>query len=162
MSGQDDHDPFVPRAALLPDGYSFGDGTATIDWVQLSELYRIAALEHNRPGWLEMVFGNSMFRSLVYADGRIVGAGRGLADGLDAAYLADIAVRPDHQRRGVGLALVHDLVRQCTGHRKIVLYATGATQSFFRRAGFVPMETAMAIWRDPAAGIAAGFLREDD
>jgi predicted N-acetyltransferase YhbS len=90
-----------------------------------------------------------------------VGAGRALADGLDAAYLADIAVHPDHQGRGLGQAIVRDLVQQCHGHRKIILYANPGAEPFYRRLGFLPMNTAMAIWHDPAAGVAAGLLRDD-
>lgn len=145
----------------LPEGYTFDYDLADLDWDQLSEMYRLAPLGDKRPDWLRMVFGHSMFRSLVYTDGQLVGAGRALADGLDAAYLADIAVHPDHQNRGLGLAIVRDLVRQCTGHRKIILYANPGTETFYRRAGFLPMETAMAVWREPDVGIAAGFLRGD-
>jgi GNAT superfamily N-acetyltransferase len=145
-------------ASALPDGYTFGHDLEHVDWDELSEMYRLAPLGDKRPEWLRMVYHNSMFRSLVYTQGRLVGAGRALADGLDAAYLADIAVHPDHQDRGLGQAIVHDLIRQCTGHRKIILYANPGTEPFYRRAGFLPMTTAMAVWRDPAAGIAAGFL----
>lgn len=147
--------------SAVPEGYRFDYDLSDLDWEQLSEMYRLAPLGDKRPDWLRMVFGNSMFRSLVYTDGKLVGAGRALADGLDAAYLADIAVHPDHQNLGLGLAIVRDLVRQCTGHRKIILYANPGTEPFYRRAGFLPMETAMAVWRDPEVGVAAGFLRDD-
>jgi GNAT superfamily N-acetyltransferase len=150
----------VPLSAV-PEGYGFGHDLAVVDWEKLSEMYRLAPLGDKRPDWLKMVYENSMFRSLVYTEGLLVGAGRALADGLDAAYLADIAVHPDYQGRGLGLAIVRDLVRQCTGHRKIILYANPGTEPFYRQAGFLPMETAMAVWRDPGAGIAAGFLRGD-
>lgn len=157
-----DRSPFGDAApSAVPEGYAFTHTLSDVDWEQLSEMYRLAPLGTKRPDWLRMVFGNSMFRSLVYTDGWLVGAGRALADGLDAAYLADVAVRPDHQGRGLGLAIVRDLVRQCTGHRKIILYANPGTEPFYRQAGFLPMATAMAVWRDPAAGVAAGFLRDD-
>jgi len=80
---------------------------------------------------------------------------------LDVAYLADIAVHPDYQGRGLGLAIVRHVVHQCTAHRKIILCANPGTVPFHRQAGSLPMETAMAVWRDPAAGIAAGLLRGD-
>jgi GNAT superfamily N-acetyltransferase len=156
-----DRDDVPSPTDELPDGYAFSHDLATVDWDELSELYRLAPLGDKPPHWLQTAFGNSMFRSLVFADGRLVGAGRALADGVDAAYLADIAVLPDHQGRGVGQSIVRDLVRQCAGHRKIILYANPGTEPFYRRAGFLPMTTAMAVWRDPAAGVAAGFLRDD-
>jgi ribosomal protein S18 acetylase RimI-like enzyme len=143
------------------DDYEFGYELADVDWEQLSELYRLAPLGDKRPDWLRMVFANSMFRSLVYKNRQLVGAGRALVDGLDAAYLADIAVHPDHQRHGLGNAILRDLIRQCAGHRKIILYCNPGTEPFYRRAGFLPMETAMALWRDPDLAIAAGLLRAE-
>ena len=145
----------------LPGGYGFSDDLTGVDWDELSELYRLAPLGQKPPDRLAVVFGNSMFRCLVRADGKLVGAGRALADGLDAAYLADIAVHPDHQGRGLGQAIVRDLVRQCHGHRKIILYANPGAEPFYRRLGFLPMTTAMAIWHDPTAAVAAGLLRDD-
>jgi ribosomal protein S18 acetylase RimI-like enzyme len=149
------------RASRGPAGdYTFSDDLAGVDWDELSELYRLAPLGEKPPDRLAVVFGNSMFRCLVRADGKLVGAGRALADGLDAAYLADIAVHPDHQGRGLGQAIVRDLLRQCQGHRKIILYANPGAEPVYRRLGFLPMTTAMAVWHDPAGAVAAGLLRE--
>jgi GNAT superfamily N-acetyltransferase len=149
------------RAGRRPArGYAFSEDLTGIHWDELSELYRLAPLGNKPPDRLAVVFGNSMFRCFVRLDGALVGAGRALADGLDAAYLADIAVHPDHQRRGLGQAIVADLVRQCEGHRKIILYANPGAEPFYRRLGFLPMTTAMAIWHDPAAAVAGGLLRD--
>jgi GNAT superfamily N-acetyltransferase len=156
----------VPSGHRVPDqrvpgGYVFSADLSDLDWAELSELYRLAPLGQKPPDRLQVVFGHSMFRCFVRSEGRLVGAGRALADGLDAAYLADIAVHPGHQGRGLGKEIVRDLVRQCRGHRKIILYANPGTEPFYRQLGFLPMTTAMAIWHDPAAAVAAGLLRED-
>lgn len=161
MKANDNAARRAAAASGLPDGYAFGYELAEVDWAELSEMYRLAPLGEKRPDWLKMVFDNSMFRSWLHTNRGLVGAGRAVADGLDAAYLVDVAVHPHHQGRGLGQAILRDLVRQCTGHRKIMLFANPGTEPFYRRAGFLPMATAMAIWRDPAVGIASGFLRED-
>jgi GNAT superfamily N-acetyltransferase len=147
---------------VVPGDYAFGDDLSDVDWAELSELYRLAPLGNKPPDRLAIVFGNSMFRCFVRTGSELVGAGRALADGLDAAYLADIAVHPDHQGRGLGQAIVRDLVRQCQGHRKILLYANPGAEPFYRRLGFLPMNTAMAIWDDPASAVAAGILRAEN
>jgi hypothetical protein len=36
------------------------------------------------------------------------------------------------------------------GHKKIILYANPGTKPCYARLGFLRMNTAMAIWRDPA------------
>lgn len=132
---------------------------ADVDWVELSELYRVAPLGDKPPELLRTVFSNSMFTCFVYVDGRLVAAGRMLADGLDCAYLADVAVHPDHQGRGLGSAVIRELVRLAGGHKKIIMYANPGTEGVYTRLGFLPMNTAMGIWHDRERAIATGLLR---
>jgi ribosomal protein S18 acetylase RimI-like enzyme len=132
-----------------------------VDWAELSNLYRIAPLGEKPPDALETVMSNSRYKCFVYDGTALVGAGRVLADGLDAAYIADIAVHPDYQGRGLGQAIVRRLVDLADGHKKIILYANPGREGFYRKLGFLPMNTAMAIWRDPAEGIRSGVLRTD-
>jgi GNAT superfamily N-acetyltransferase len=141
-------------------GYRWVDSTAAVDWDELSELYRVAPLGVKPPDALATVFGNSMFVRFVYSGDDLVGAGRVLADGLDCAYIADIAVHPDHQGRGLGRSMIERLVAAAAGHKKIILYANPGAEGFYSRLGFLPMNTAMAIWHDPAAAIASGVLRQ--
>jgi GNAT superfamily N-acetyltransferase len=129
-----------------------------VDLNELSALYRIAPLGDKPPDALATVFGNSMFTCFVYAGDILAGAGRVLADGLDCAYIADVAVHPDHQGRGLGTEIIQRLVTLSRGHKKIILYANPGTEAFYGRLGFLRMNTAMAIWRDPAAAIESGLL----
>jgi ribosomal protein S18 acetylase RimI-like enzyme len=134
----------------------FDDGD--VDWVELSELYRVAPLGDKPPEALRAVFAASRFKCFIYVDSVLVGAGRALADGLDCAYLADIAVHPEHQGRGLGTRIIKELVERSVGHKKIILYANPGTESFYESLGFLRMRTAMAIWRDPAYAVASGLL----
>jgi GNAT superfamily N-acetyltransferase len=132
-----------------------------VDWAALSELYRIAPLGEKPPEALATVFGNSMFVCFLRAGGGLIGAGRAVADGLDCSYIADVAVHPEHQGRGLGRAIIEDLVERSRGHKKIILYANPGTEGFYARLGFLRMNTAMAIWKDPAQAIATGLLRDE-
>ena len=132
--------------------------TDEVDWDELSALYRRAPLGDKPPAALRTVFGNSRYVCFVYAGGVLIGAGRSLADGLDCAYIADVAVHPEHQGRGLGQAIIRRLVARADGHKKIILYANPGTEGFYRRLGFLRMNTAMAIWRDPARAIESGLL----
>ena len=129
-----------------------------VDLDELSNLYRVAPLGDKPPEALATVFGNSMFMCFVYASGVLAGAGRVLADGLDCAYIADVAVRPDHQGRGLGKAIIRRLVALARDHKKIILYANPGTEGFYGKLGFLRMNTAMAIWQDPARAIEHGLL----
>lgn len=126
---------------------------------ELSRLYKIASMGDKPPEALATVLGNSLFGCFAYAShGALVGAGRALADGLDCAYIADVAVHPDHQGRGLGTATMRRLLAQTSQYKKVFRYAKAGTEAFYRTLGFLPMITAMAIWDDPPAAIASGVL----
>lgn len=132
-----------------------------VDWAELSALYRAAPLGDKSPAWLKTAFTNSMFRCLVRENGRLVGAGRALADGVDCSYICDVAVLPSHQGRGLGRQIVGRLVELSRGHRKIILYAVPGREPFYRSLGFRRMNTAMAIFENQAQAMANGYLGED-
>lgn len=136
-------------------------GTDTLDWEELSALYRAAPLGDKKPPYLRTVFGNSLFKCFAYEDGQLVGAGRALADGADCAYLCDIAVLPSHQGSGLGKQIVARLVEMARGHRKIILYAVPGKEPFYRKFGFLRMKTAMAIFENPSQQLERGYLSED-
>ena len=136
------------------------DDLTRIDWDEVSALYRAAPLGDKSPGDLELVFRNSMFRAFAFDTGRLVGAGRALADGRDCSYICDIAVHPAHQGRGLGKEIVARLVRLSASHRKIILYAVPGKEAFYQRFGFRRMTTAMAIFEDQAKACARGYLHD--
>ena len=129
-----------------------------VDWEELSALYRAAPLGDKKPELLRQVFGNSMFQCFVYDEGRLVGAGRALADGADCSYICDIAVLPSHQGTGLGKQIVAHLVERSRGHRKIILYAVPGKEPFYRRFGFQRMKTAMAIFQNQQEQVERGYL----
>lgn len=131
---------------------------ASIDWNELSDLYRIAPLGQKSPEHLRLAFSNSMFKCFVTSEGRLVGAGRAVADGIDCSYLCDVAVHPDFQGQGLGKAIIEKLKDLSTGHRKIILYANPGKEGFYRKLGFLPMRTAMAIFKNRAQAISGGLL----
>ena len=138
--------------------YSWVHDIEAVNLSELSELYRIAPLGDKPPAVLATVFGNSMFACFAYDGEVLAGAGRVLADGLDCAYIADVAVHPDHQGRGLGTQIIRRLVGLAHDHKKIILYAKPGTEAFYGRLGFLRMNTAMAIWQDPAGAVGAGLL----
>lgn len=131
---------------------------AGVDWQELSALYLAAPLGHKSPADLQASFGNSRYRCFVRQGGALVGVGRALADGIDCSYLCDIAVLPSHQGTGLGLAIVRRLVELSRGHRKIILYAVPGKESFYGKAGFRRMRTAMAIFKDQEQAARNGYL----
>jgi predicted GNAT family acetyltransferase len=131
---------------------------SAVEWGKLSELYRKAPLGEKSPMDLQTVFSNSRFKCFVYANEELIGVGRALADGLDCAYIADVAVHPEFQGKGLGTAIIEKLVSLSSGHKKIILYANPGTEGFYQTIGFHRMKTAMAIWRNQDQAIKAGLI----
>ncbi len=134
---------------------------SAVDWSELSELYRKAPLGDKSPMDLQTVFSNSRFKCFVYANEELIGVGRALADGIDCAYIADVAVHPELQGKGLGTAIIEKLVSLSNGHKKIILYANPGTEGFYQTIGFHRMKTAMAIWRNQDQAIKVGLISED-
>jgi ribosomal protein S18 acetylase RimI-like enzyme len=97
----------------------------------------------------------------VYDSGKLIAAGRALADGVDCAYIADVAVHPNYQGQGLGRQVVSRLVELSRGHRKIILYAAVGKEPFYLKLGFKRMATAMAIFQNQAQALENGLLLED-
>lgn len=136
------------------------DSLDDVDWDELSALYRLAPLGDKPPEGLKAAFTNSRYRCFVRERGRLVGVGRALADGFDAAYLCDIAVLPSRQGTGLGKAIVASLLERAKGHRKIILYAVPGKEGFYGSFGFRRMKTAMAVFDDQALAVERGFVAE--
>lgn len=132
-----------------------------MDWDELSHLYLIAPLGQKAPNDLKVSFSNSMFKCFVYDSGKLVAAGRALADGVDCSYICDVAVHPDYQGQGLGRQIVSKLVEFSQGHRKIILYAAVGKEPFYLKLGFKRMATAMAIFQNQAQALENGLLLEE-
>jgi ribosomal protein S18 acetylase RimI-like enzyme len=132
----------------------------SVDWDELSALYRAAPLGDKKPMHLQKVFSNSLFKCFVYEGSTLVAAGRALAAGADCSYICDIAVMPSHQGSGLGKQVVAHLVEASRGHKKIILYAVPGKEPFYRKFGFLRMKTAMAIFENQQQQLERGYLSE--
>jgi ribosomal protein S18 acetylase RimI-like enzyme len=140
---------------------TWSDSLAGVDWNELEALYRAAPLGNKSAAGLQTVFTNSRYRAFALEDGRLVGAGRALADGADCSYICDIAVLPSHQGTGLGKEIVSRLVALSHGHKKIILYSVPGKEPFYRKFGFRRMLTAMAIFENPAQAAERGYVSDN-
>ena len=131
-----------------------------VDWDELSDLYRVAPLGDKKPGDLKKAFANSLHKCFIKESGKLIGAGRVLADGVDCAYICDLAVLPEYQGRGIGQNLLSRLIELSKGHKKIILYAYPGKESFYKKLGFKRMNTAMAIFENQNQAIEWGLVSD--
>lgn len=129
-----------------------------VDWDELETLYRLAPLGNKSASHLRLVYGHSMFKWFAREEGRLVAAGRALADGGDCSYICDVVVLPSHQGLGLGKALVSRLIADSKAHKKIILYSVPGKESFYKKLGFLRLRTAMAIFQDRETALQRGYL----
>lgn len=91
------------------------------------------SVEGARAGLPNTVFGVSVRR-----DGETVGMARIVGDGGTVYQIADMAVRPDHQSRGIGTAMMDELAayidREAPPNAYVNLFAD--VDGFYERWGF--------------------------
>jgi len=132
----------------------------SINWDELSNLYRIAPLGAKNPEDLKIAFSNSRYKCFVFDNEKLIGVVRALADGVDCSYLCDVAVHPDYQGIGLGKEIINKLKEFSAGHKKIVLYANPGKEGFYQKLGFMRMRTAMAIFQNQGRAIEIGLVDE--
>jgi len=144
----------------MKKNFKWVDNYKTINWQDLSHLYSIAPLGDKPAEMLQTAFTNSAFTHFVYDDTLLIGVGRALADGVDSAYLCDIAIHPDYQGMGLGKAITQKLLDSLKGYNKIILFANIGKESFYEKLGFSKMTTAMAIFKHQHIAIQKGLVKE--
>lgn len=89
---------------------------------------------------------------VVRHSGRAVGMGRAIGDGL-FYQIVDIAVQPDHQGRGLGKAIVSNLIEElrriAPAEAYVSLIADGEANRLYAQCGFAltaPASIGMAQW----------------
>lgn len=126
--------------------YRYGND---LDVDEVIELYRASTLGERRPVDERATF-ESMFRhaNLVVTawDGALlVGVSRTLTDFAYTGYLADLAVRLSHQRRGIGVELVAKTRERMGPRASLVLLAAPRAVDYYPRIGFTRHDSAWVL-----------------
>lgn len=85
---------------------------------------------------------NTLFGVKVLKDDKVIGMGRVVGDGGLFYQVVDIAVEPEHQRRGLGKAIVGKIVehlkQSAPAGAQVSLIADGPAQHLYSQFGFKP------------------------
>ncbi|MCL4460294.1 MAG: GNAT family N-acetyltransferase [Nitrospirae bacterium] len=90
-----------------------------------------------RPDIFEGMLTNASLTVSAWNNDRLVGIARTLTDFTYVAYLADLAVDVQYQRRGIGKALVRETRLRLAPSCTIVLFAAPDADSYYAGLGFV-------------------------
>ena len=83
--------------------------------------------------------GSNMVVTARDETGEIVGLGRGISDGEWVVYLADLAVRDDRQRQGIGSGILRTIKQIIGPGMGIVLVAYPPAVDYYRKIGLGEM-----------------------
>jgi len=90
----------------------------------------------DRPDVFEGMLKNASVLISAWDGDRLVGIARTLTDFTYVAYLADLAVDVDYQRRGIGKRLVDETQRKLGPECMIVLLAAPKANDYYGKLGF--------------------------
>lgn len=98
---------------------------------------------------------NTMYMVKVKVDGKLAGIGRVVGDYSIVCCLSDICVKPEFQKKGIGLIIVNELKKMIEEGVKegekmqIELTPTAGNEAFYQKAGFKykpDVITGMYLW----------------
>ena len=103
------------------------------------ELYRLSTLGERRPvddrACMQRMITDAGLIVSAWEGADLVGISRSLTDFCYVAYLADLAVRVSHQRRGIGRELVRRTRAALGPGAMIVLLAAPAAETYYPHIG---------------------------
>lgn len=124
----------------LPSGYRLAEGPPSVeDYVALRER---SGLSPRRVDQARAALGGSWAAVHVVHEAQAVGMGRVLGDGGWYFHVVDMAVLPEHQRRGLGDAILTALLdrirREAPAGAYVNLLADELGRRLYARHGFEP------------------------
>lgn len=95
----------------------------------------------------EMALKNSLYTVCAYEDGRPVGMGRIVGDGVVIDYIQDLVVRPDVQGKGVGRLIIEKLISYVKTTKlpdteiMLCLMCAKGREDFYKKFNFIARPT---------------------
>ena len=119
----------APQGVVLRDG-------PDVDVIQLGDLFHAVGFGRSSdPGSLRAMLDGSRWVVSAWRGDRLIGFCRAVSDGVSSAYLTSVAVLPEHQRQGIGRAMM-DRILEGKPTVKFVLHTSPAGRALYRAVGF--------------------------
>jgi ribosomal protein S18 acetylase RimI-like enzyme len=128
-----------------------------VSWKEMHDLLRDADMATYPPPVLEKAFRASHTVVFALDEGKLIGSGRAICDGVCQAAVYDVAILPEYQGRGIGRKIMDAILERVAGCN-IVLYATPGKEGFYEKLGFRRLRTGMAIFLNPERLERRGFI----
>lgn len=120
-----------------------------LDLDQVIELYGASTLGERRPvdnrATMESMLKHANLVVTAWDGQLLVGIARTLSDFAYVGYLADLAVRASHQRRGIGTELIRQTREHMGADSMLVLLAAPKAADYYPKIGFTQHRSAWTL-----------------
>ena len=117
---------------------------------EMKEVYASVGWTKHTNEIIRQVFKASNVVALVKVNGRIIGIGRGITDGVFNAAIYDVVVHRDFQRQGIAKKIMEFLLDKLSNVSCIHLISTTGNEGFYRKLGLKKLKTGMARYLNPS------------
>ncbi|MGD7050757.1 GNAT family N-acetyltransferase [Rossellomorea marisflavi] len=116
---------------------------------EMREVYASVGWMKHTNEVIRQVFEASNVIALVTVDGRIVGIGRAMTDGIFNAAIYDIVVHREFQRQGIAKKIMEFLLDSLSNVSCVHLISTTGNEEFYQKFGLKMLKTGMAKYLNP-------------
>jgi ribosomal protein S18 acetylase RimI-like enzyme len=116
---------------------------------EMREIYQSVGWRKQTNEIIKKVWEASTVTAFATIDGRIVGFGRALSDGVFNAAIYDVVIHCDFQKQGIAKKIVENLLTQLKDVSCVHLISTTGNENFYNKIGFRKIKTGMARYLNP-------------
>ncbi|MGE8206797.1 GNAT family N-acetyltransferase [Heyndrickxia sp. NPDC080065] len=116
---------------------------------EMNEIYRSVGWTKHTNEIIRQVFEASNVIALVKVNGRIIGFGRAISDGVFNAAIYDVVVHRDFQKQGIAKKIMEYLLDKLKNVSCVHLISTTGNEEFYRKLGLKKVNTGMARYLNP-------------
>jgi ribosomal protein S18 acetylase RimI-like enzyme len=117
---------------------------------EIKEVYASVGWMKHTNEIIRQVFEASNVVALVKVNGRIIGIGRGMTDGVFNAAIYDVVVHRDFQRQGIAKKIMEFILDKLSNISCVHLISTTGNEGFYRKLRFKKLKTGMARYLNPS------------
>lgn len=111
---------------------------------EMKEVYASVGWKKHTNEIIQQVFEASNVIAIVKVNGRVVGIGRGMTDGVFNGAIYDVVVHKDFQRQGIAKKIMEFLLDKLSNVSCVHLISTTGNEGFYKKLGFKNLKTGMA------------------
>ena len=116
---------------------------------EMREVYASVGWMKHTNDRIKQVFEASNVIALAKADGRIIGLGRAMSDGVFNAAIYDVVVHHDYQGKGIARLIMNHLLEELKDVSCVHLLSTAGNEDFYRQFGLRKLKTGMGRYLSP-------------